>query len=227
MSKKITVVIVGMGFGKEFIPIYQSHPDIERVGICTRNRKTIEELAAKFNLDEDLCFENFEDVPQRDDVDAIHVVTPVPEHAKMTLASLNANKHTACTIPMAMTVEDCKAIVEAKRRANKVYMMMETALYTREFLYGLKLAESGQLGRIQFVRGSHIQDMSMEGWAEYWKGFPPMLNGTHAISPLLRINNTKAETVVCHGSGSLSEDFGKKIRFAFRSRNGYVHFKKF
>lgn len=209
-QKKFTVVIVGMGFGKEFIPIYQSHPNIKDVGICTRNQKTLDELATKFNLNRDLCFTNFEDVPKRDDVDAIHVVTPVPEHAKMTIASLNANKHTACTIPMAMTVADCKAIVEAKKKANKVYMMMETALYTREFLYGLNLAESGELGKIQFVRGSHIQDMSMEGWAEYWKGFPPMLNGTHAISPLLRINNTMAETVVCHGSGRLSEDLAKR-----------------
>lgn len=216
MSKKqITVVIVGMGFGKEFIPIYQSHPNIKAVGICTRNPKTIEELAKKYDLDENLCFTDFEDVPKRDDVDAIHVVTPVPDHARMTIASLNANKHTACTIPMAMTVEDCKAIVEAKKRANKVYMMMETAIYTREFLYGLKLAERGELGRIQFVRGSHIQDMSMPGWGDYWKGFPPMLNGTHAISPLLRINNTKAESVVCHGSGRLSEDLAKRYGSPF------------
>ena len=214
-EKKITVVIVGMGFGKEFIPIYKSHPNIKSVGICTRNKKTRDELCSKFDLDPNLCFADFDDVVNRADVDAIHVVTPVPEHAKMTLASLNAFKHTACTIPMAMTVEDCKSIVEAKKRANKVYMMMETALYTREFLYGLKLAESGQLGRIQFVRGSHIQDMSMEGWAEYWKGYPPMLNGTHAISPLLRINNTVAETVVCHGSGRLSDDLAKRYGSPF------------
>jgi predicted dehydrogenase len=214
-QKQITVVIVGMGFGKEFIPIYQSHPNIKAVGICSRNQKTLDELAAKFNLDKDLCFTDFDDIPKREDVDAIHIVTPVPEHARMTIASLNANKHTACTIPMAMTVEDCKAIVEAKKKANKVYMMMETALYTREFLYGLKLAETGQLGKIQFVRGSHIQDMSMEGWGEYWKGFPPMLNGTHAISPLLRINNTKAETVVCHGSGRLSEDLANRYGSPF------------
>lgn len=214
-DQKLTVVIVGMGFGKEFIPIYQRHPNIKAVGICTRSQKTRDELMAKFNLDPDLCFEHFDDVPGRADVDAIHVVTPVPEHAKMTLASLNANKHTACTIPMAMTADDCKAIVEAKRRSGKVYMMMETALYTREFLYGLQLAESGQLGRIQFVRGSHIQDMSMDGWGEYWKGYPPMLNGTHAISPLLRINNTRAETVVCHGSGRLSNDLASRYNSPF------------
>jgi predicted dehydrogenase len=213
--KQITVVIVGMGFGKEFIPIYQNHPAIKRVGICTRNPATLKELKEKFNLDDDLIFANYEDVPKRADVDAIHIVTPVPEHAKMTLASLNAGKHTACTIPMAMTVDDCKAIVEARKKSGKVYMMMETALYTREFLYGLHLAETGQLGRIQFVRGSHIQDMSMPGWDEYWKGYPPMLNGTHAISPLLRINNTVADTVVCHGSGRLGDDLAKRYNSPF------------
>src|SRR5207237_10165772 len=130
--------------------IYPSQPNIKGVGICTRNKNTLAEPAAQYKLSSDLCFEHFEDVPGRDDVDAIHIVTPVPEHARMELASLNANKHTACTIPMAMTVADCKAIVEARNRVNKVYMMMETALYTREFLYGLELAQSGQLGRIQF-----------------------------------------------------------------------------
>lgn len=209
-NKKIKVVLVGMGFGKEFIPIYQCHPNIKAVGICSRNEKDVKKIADQYNIDKDLCFTNFYDILDRKDVDAIHIVTPVYEHAKMTLASLEANKHTACTIPMATTVEDCKAIVEAKRKANKVYMMMETAVYTREFLYVKKLVDSGKLGRIQFVRGSHMQDMSMEGWAEYWKGFPPMHNGTHAISPLLRINGTKAETVVCHGSGRLSEDLAKR-----------------
>jgi len=215
MTPKLTVVIIGMGFGKEFIPIYQRHPNIKAVGICTRNQDTLDELAAKFNLNKNLCFTNFDDIPGRVDVDAIHIVTPVPDHARMELASLNAGKHTACTIPMAMTVEDCTAIVAAKRKSGKVYMMMETALYTREFLYGLHLAETGELGRIQFVRGSHIQDMNMEGWGEYWKGFPPMLNGTHAISPLLRINNTKAATVVCHGSGHLDESLAKRYGSPF------------
>ena len=214
-QKQITVVIVGMGFGKEFIPIYQSHPNIKAVGICTRSKATRDELSAKFNLDPNLVFEHFDDIPKREDVDAIHVVTPVPDHARMALASLNAGKHTACTIPMAMTKEDCEAIVAAKRKSGKVYMMMETALYTREFLYGLKLAETGELGRIQFVRGSHIQDMSMDGWDEYWKGYPPMLNGTHAISPLLKINNTIAESVVCHGSGRLSDDLASRYGSPF------------
>lgn len=59
---KITVVIVGMGFGKEFIPIYQKHPNIKAIGICTRNQDTLDELKARFDLDENLLFTDYEDV---------------------------------------------------------------------------------------------------------------------------------------------------------------------
>lgn len=38
MAGKIRVGIVGLGFGAEFIPIYQRHPDAEMYAICRRNR---------------------------------------------------------------------------------------------------------------------------------------------------------------------------------------------
>ena len=206
MSKKINVALVGLGFGKEFIPIYQQHKGVDKVAICARSENKVKEIGDQFGIEDEYRFTNFDDILTRDDIDAIHIVTPILEHAKQTLASLNAGKHTACTVPMATSIDECKAIVEAKNRMNKVYMMMETAIYTREFLYVKKLVESGELGRIQFVRGSHLQDMGLEGWPEYWLGLPPMHYGTHAIGPLLTITNSMAESVVCHGSGSISED---------------------
>ena len=47
-------------------------------------------------------------------------------------------------------------------------MMMETVVYSREFLFVKELYDRGELGRIQFLRGSHQQDM--EGWPGYWEG---------------------------------------------------------
>lgn len=214
-GKKVNVAIVGMGFGKEFIAIYQRHPDVGKVAICVRNPETLKEVGQKFNIEEDLRFTNFYDILKRDDIDAVHVVTPILEHFKQSLASLEAGKHTACTVPMATSVEECKALVKAKKKANKVYMMMETAIYTREFLYVKELVESGKLGRIQFVRGSHMQDMGLEGWPEYWLGFPPMHYGTHAIAPLLTITGNEAESVVCHGSGSISPDLAGRYGSPF------------
>ena len=59
-------------------------------------------------------------------------------------------------------------LVEAQRASGKHYMMMETVVYSREFLFVKQLYESGELGRLQFLRGSHLQEMA--GWPGYWEG---------------------------------------------------------
>jgi predicted dehydrogenase len=214
-AKKVNVAIIGLGFGKEFIPIFQRHPGVGKVGICARNKATLEEVGGKFGIPAADRFSDYETLLKRADFDAIHVVTPIGEHARQSLAALEAGKHTACTVPMATTLEDLTALVKARKKAGKVYMNMETAVYTREFLYAKKLATSGQLGRIQFVRGSHMQNMGLEGWPEYWLGFPPMHYGTHAIAPLLNIVGAYPESVVCHGSGAISQDLARRYGSPF------------
>ncbi|VTQ08454.1 hypothetical protein [Sphingobacterium daejeonense] len=44
-KEKINVAIVGLGFGAEFIPIYQQHPDANMYAICQRNEENLMRLA--------------------------------------------------------------------------------------------------------------------------------------------------------------------------------------
>lgn len=201
MSKKISVGIVGLGFGKEFIQIYQNHPNVDQVAICARTPETLKKVGDEFHIDETLRFRDFDDMIACELLDAIHIVTPIHDHAPQSLKALNAGKHVACTVPMATTIEDCQALVEASQRNHKYYMMMETSVYTREYLYIQELVRTGKLGHIQFVRGSHMQNMGLEGWPEYWLGLPPFHYGTHAIAPLSFILDKDIDSVVCHGSG--------------------------
>ena len=133
----------------------------------------------------------------------MHLVTPIPTHADLALRVLRAGKHCACTVPMGTTREELAALVDAERASGLVYMMMETAVYTHHCLYVQGLQRSGELGTIQFLRGAHYQDMT--GWPEYWLGLPPMHYATHAVSPLLAIEATRATSVRCLGSGTMDE----------------------
>ena len=171
-GKKIRVAVVGLGFGAEFIPLYQKHPDAECYAICQRDKEKMDKVGDLFKVER--RFTRFEDLLKIKEIDAIHVVTPIGAHAQMTIAALEAGKHAACTVPMATSVEDCQRIVQARKKAGKVYMMMETAVYTREFLYVKDLVDKGEIGKIQFLRGSHQQNMSLPGWPDYWYGFPPI-----------------------------------------------------
>jgi predicted dehydrogenase len=209
----VRVGIVGLGFGKEFIPIYRDFAKSEVVAICKRNKAELDAIGDEFGIS--ARYTKYEDMLKNDEIDAIHVVTPILDHASMSVAALESGKHCACTVPMGVTIEELEEIIRAKNASGKYYMMMETAVYTREFLYVKELAESGKLGRIQFLRGSHIQNMGLEGWPEYWKGFPPMHYGTHAIGPLLALAKTRAESVVCHGSGSISKERAEKYGSPF------------
>jgi predicted dehydrogenase len=214
-DKKVNVAIVGLGFGKEFIDIYRKHPKVGKVGICARSKAALEEAGNKFGIPSQLRFGDFDEVLKSKDVDAVHIVTPILEHARQSLASLEAGKHTACTVPMATSVEELTALVKAKKRSGKVYMMMETAVYTREYLYAKGLAASGKLGKIQFVRGSHMQNMGLEGWPEYWLGFRDISAARH----------TRNRSLVGHLS-RLRIDFPgprEALRLPLRRGDGDLH----
>ncbi len=208
-DNKINVGIIGLGFGKEFIPIYQKHPYAGKIAICTRTQTALDEIGDQFGIAPGLRYTDYHDMIANDSLDAIHVVTPVMDHYPMVMDSLNANKHAACTIPMATTVQQCKDIVNATQKSGKVYMMMETALYTREFLFVKDLLSQGKIGQIQFIRSDHMQNMALEGWPAYWQGFPPFLNGTHALSPVITLIGKRPTEVIAHGSGRLSEPRAK------------------
>ena len=44
MTRKLNIAIVGLGFGAEFIPIYQRHPYAEMAAICQRNPQHLNEV---------------------------------------------------------------------------------------------------------------------------------------------------------------------------------------
>jgi predicted dehydrogenase len=220
MAEKIRVAVVGLGFGAEFLPIYQRHPDAELYAICQRNTEKLNEVGEQFGVSR--RFASYEELLRDPDVDAIHINTPIASHAPMSLAALNAGKHTACTVPMATTVDECLQIVEAERRSGRIYMMMETAVYTREFLYAQELAVAGKLGKLQFLRGAHQQNMSLPGWPEYWYGMPPMHYATHAVGPLLHLAGRRAASVVCFGSGRIRDEYVARYGSPFAVESALV-----
>jgi predicted dehydrogenase len=212
-GKKVRVGVVGLGFGAEFVPLYQKHPDAECYAICQRDEAKLKAVGDMFKVER--RFTRFEDMLKDKEIDAIHVVTPIAAHAPMTIAALEAGKHACSTVPMATTVKECLRIAEARKKARKVYMMMETAVYTREFLFVKEMTDKGEMGKIQFLRGSHQQNMNLPGWPDYWYGFPPMHYATHAVSPLLALAGGEVESVVCFGSGTIRKEYAEKYGSSF------------
>lgn len=220
-KKKINVAIVGLGFGSEFIPIYQKHPDANMYAICQRNPEKLGQVAKAFKIEK--AYTDFDELLKDPGVDAVHINTPIMNHAEQTLKALRAGKHVACTVPMATSIEDCQAIVEAVKETGLTYMMMETVIYSREFLFVKEMYEKGEMGRIQFLRASHQQEMA--GWPGYWEGLPPMHYATHCVGPVLTLPKAEAEYVSCLGSGRIDEHLIPKYNSPFAIETCHIKFR--
>ena len=88
-KRKVRVAIVGLGFGAEFIPIYQLHPEAEMYAICQRNPEKMKAVGDYFGVER--RFEAFEDVLRDPNVDFVHINTPIPAHGPMSIAALKAH----------------------------------------------------------------------------------------------------------------------------------------
>lgn len=218
MTEPVKVGIAGLGFGAEFIPIYRDHPDAQMYAICQRNEDSLNKIGTAFGVER--RFTSFADLIADPELDAVHINTPIPHHAEQSIAALRAGKHVACTVPMATTLDECRAIAVAARASGKNYMMMETTVFSREFLYVQDLVRNGTIGRIQFLRGAHQQEMA--GWPGYWEGLPPMHYATHAIGPLLALSGALAEYVMCLGSGRISPELTARYGSPFAVESALV-----
>ena len=220
-NRPLKIAIIGLGFGAEFIPIYQAYEGVELVAICQRTASELDKIGNAFNIEK--RYTDYEELLKDPDIDAVHINTPIPAHGIQSIQALKAGKHVACTVPMATTVEECKEIVELVEATGLTYMMMETVVYAREFLFMKELYDNGTLGKVQFLKASHQQDM--DGWPNYWPGLPPMHYATHCVGPVLGLTRDEAEYVSCFGSGTIREELHHHYNSPFAVETTHIKFR--
>jgi predicted dehydrogenase len=220
-DRKINIAIIGLGFGAEFIPIYQRHPNAKLYAICQRNKKKLDQMSKAFKIEK--RYSDYDELLKDPNIHAVHINTPIPDHAQQTIKALKAGKHVACTVPMATSIDECGEIVELSQRTGLKYMMMETVIYSREYLFIKEMYDKGELGRVQFLQASHQQDM--DGWPNYWPGLPPMWYATHCVGPVCALTNATAEYVSCFGSGRIRDELISKYNSPFAIESTHIKFK--
>jgi predicted dehydrogenase len=85
-------------------------------------------------------------------VDAITVACPNDLHAPVTLAAAAAGKHVFVDKPLALTLDECDAMIEACKKANVVLMYGENLCFAPKYVRAKELADEGALGEVYYVR---------------------------------------------------------------------------
>ena len=106
----------------------------------------------RFGVEASKRYTAFEDVLADSDVDFVHINSPIPDHGQHSIAALKAGKHVMCTVPMATSLQECEEICALVRETGLKYMMAETVVFSREFLFLKQMLQSGELGKVQYMQ---------------------------------------------------------------------------
>ena len=154
-DRKLRVGVVGLGGnGSSFAKIYSEHPKAALAAVCDTNEERASlasQLGAEF-------FTDFEKLVSLPDLDAVSVHLPDRLHAAPTLAAMDAGKHVFVEKPMAVTIADCNAIIDAMDRTG-LSVAVGQVLRTKALYKRIKeVVDAGTLGAIYFCEGDYMVD---------------------------------------------------------------------
>lgn len=219
--KKLRVGIVGGGqFSSSFIPLFQTHPFVEEVGLVEPNPERRARVASAFSINQ--TFESLDEF-WSSDFDAVAIFTPRWTHARIALEAIKNGRHVYTAVPMGITKDEVTQLVAAAGKSGLTYFMAETSYYYPAVVFSRNKFNDGQIGKFVYGEGEYLHDMS-HGFSEAyaanggddWKStasFPPMLYSTHSVSAILSITGAQATSVTCIGLLDTANDgiFDSKV----------------
>ena len=98
-------------------------------------------------------YDDWQEMIQKEDLEAVHIATPLWTHAAIAVAALNAGKHVLCEKMMAKTREECQQMVDAAKNNNRVleigYQRYYNPIYQAAYQ---NIVQQGLLGEIYHAR---------------------------------------------------------------------------
>ncbi|MGC5224273.1 Gfo/Idh/MocA family protein [Micromonospora sp. DT81.3] len=174
VAEKLRVAMIGYGFmgaahsqGWRVAPRFfdlAAQPSMDVV--VGRDASAVAAAAEKWGWRESAT--DWREVIARDDIDVVDIVTPGDTHAEIAIAALDAGKHVLCEKPLANTVAEAEAMVDAAARAAEkgirsmvgfTYRRVPAATFARD------LVAAGRIGDVRQVRASYRQDWLMDAEA--------------------------------------------------------------
>ena len=149
MSIKVGIIGCGKIAQVRHIPEYAANPHTEVYGFYDINLARAEELAEKYN---GKAYASYEELLADPAIEAVSVCAANHVHAEITVAALKAGKHVLCEKPMAVTLEECEAMVAAARESGKYLMIGQNQRLAKAHAKAKELIEQGVIGKVLTFR---------------------------------------------------------------------------
>ncbi len=126
MNDKVRIAVVGAAgaFGQKHLDSLANIPEAEVTVVASATEESARQVADERGIPTAVA--GLEAVLERDDVDAVILATPTPVHADQLRQTLAAGKHAQVEIPLADSLADAQAALEAAKASDKVSMVGHT-----------------------------------------------------------------------------------------------------
>jgi predicted dehydrogenase len=156
-NDKVRLGLIGCGgMGQGDLECFFLNPEVDCAVICdvddARIAKGLEICEQKRGKKPDTT-RDFERVLERKDVDAVLIATPDHWHALPTVLACQAGKDVYVEKPLAKTIDEGRAMLEASRRHQRVVQMGSQWRSCAHIIEATDLIRSGKLGKVSVVRG--------------------------------------------------------------------------
>ena len=157
-GKKLGYALVGLGklTINELLPALQQTQHARCVALVSGSADKAKKLAEKFGVDPAkgiYNYENYDTIKDNPEIDVVYIVLPNGMHAEYTVRAFNAGKHVLCEKPMANTVEECRQMLEAQKKANKKLMIAYRLHYEPLHQQARQIVREQQYGPLKVFVG--------------------------------------------------------------------------
>ena len=156
-NSKIRIGLIGCGgMGQGDLKCFFLNPEVECAVVCdvdpAQIAKAIEICKEQRGYAPETA-KDFRSVLDRKDVDAVLIATPDHWHALPTVMACQSGKDVYVEKPLAKTIAEGRAMVEAVRHHNRVVQMGSQWRSAKHIIEAAELIRSGKLGKVSLVRG--------------------------------------------------------------------------
>jgi len=152
----LRVAIMGLGsYGTRVAEAMRDCKMAKLVGVISGTPAKIKTWQSKYNIEEKNCYnyENFGDIKNNPDIDAVYVITPNGLHRDHVIRVAKAGKHAICEKPMAVNAEEGQDMIDACNKANVKLLVGYRMHFEAKTLDIIRMRKEGAFGKVLFFQG--------------------------------------------------------------------------
>ncbi len=163
----IRTAVVGLGkMGLSHLALFRSHPSLQLVAACDPTKYVNEILAKHTGLK---CYEKFDELLDREPLDAIVIATPSKLHAHMVGRALDKGLHVFCEKPFVLSVKDGEALVDLADRKQLVTQVGYHFRFVGAFQEAARVVKAGALGKVHHIRSEAYGPVVLRPKGSTWR----------------------------------------------------------